>query len=195
MNDHMTDFAIAGNFSGSNFAVDPVTGFLEFKPKGEVGKDGKTGVGQRLSFTPAQKVLFLIEFKKTWPNISRAAKEVGVCRWTVTNHVKIDVKFSEAMAEIHAEMYDETLSNFQRHGENPKNFLDRMAVARAVFPTQFDPAKKVIMTHQPAQMSPDSARERLGGIGEIVDADVVQAQFAPDDLNLSTPDQTMDKSA
>jgi hypothetical protein len=189
---------LAGSFSGAQLVVDPKTGFLEFRPDISAalktqGKNLPVGAGGACGFTAEKKVKFISLFRRCWPNMTKAALKVGISRWTVKNHMRVDEAFADAVQAVVEEAIDGIEETMQRHGKKQKNYLDRVTLARAYRPEVFDPAKRLII-ERGASLTPDEARSRLSRAQGAIDVEVVTAQFPAIPANTGTPDQVVEKS-
>ncbi len=192
----LSDVAASQNY-GSQMVIDPVTGFLEYTGNRnfKIVRNGKiesaiTGVGHVMGFSGQEKLIFLSEFEKCWPNMTVAAKKAGVCRRTVVRHITIDRVFAERVQDIidlHVDNVESTMLEFSKL---PKNYMDRITIARGYRPDMWDPAKRVIVQHESNLISTDSAKTKLGGLGDIIDGEVVNSQFDPDKptTEIATPE-------
>ena len=148
----------------------------------QVGRFELMGVKQPDPLTISKKKRFLGWFRKLWPNMTQAAYKVGVSRRSIVKHMDLDPVFGERVQEIIDLHVDATEANVVKFAKQPKNFMDRMAVLRHARPEEWDPARKLIVQHERFQMTPDSARSRLTMVNGAIDAEVVQAQFPPEEL-------------
>lgn len=132
-------------------------------------------------FCPAKKVKFLETYRKTFPNMAKAAEIIGTQVLTIKRHLLVDIKFHKEFEHLMAEMREKTLQRFDDMGANPKCFMDRIALAKVMFPETFDKDKRVILAHESAT-NPEVSKRRFDAMNEAIDADVVQAQFSPLEL-------------
>jgi hypothetical protein len=186
---------IAGDLVGSQLVPDPKTGFLQFVPQvdqlGMGGKGGSVAVG----FTSEKKLKFLEVLSTCWPNVTKAARTIGVSRKTVVSHLQIDVKFAECFQEIVDEKMDEVEGHMMRHAKSPKQYMDRITLLRANRPQIYDPAKRLIIERGGERETADQAKARMVRVQDAVDTDVVSAQLPESSTDTSTPGDQVDKSA
>lgn len=161
---------------------------VQVKAKGRIGRPpGRTsmelmGAGPRIQFTVEKKIKFIRYFRRLWPNVTLAAAKAGVTRKCVYNHMEADPVFCEKVQEIIDAHVDQTEATVVKFSKKPKNFMDRMAVLRRNRPEEWDPARKLIVKHERGALTPDRARERLDMVAGAIDAEVVQAQYPPEDV-------------
>lgn len=140
-------------------------------------KSGFMAAGSPRSFRVfgiERKLRFLELARQYWPDISRCAKAVGICRETIYNHLKSDVKFCKEIQEIKAAKLDELESVAAESGKDPRRgFLDRAMILRAHRPELYNPAKVVRV--EGYKMGSIERSQRLGVLGEVVDAEIVRA--------------------
>lgn len=130
------------------------------------------------AFTPSDKQKFIDELPAHWPNITAACEAVGITRQTYTAHLAIDEKFRMDCQAVVDSKVDELEARFWEFGKRPKNYMDRITVARAYRPEVYDPAKKVQLevTHH-SEMSDAQADELARRAAGAVDAEIVSEQF------------------
>jgi hypothetical protein len=190
----------SGVISGFSMFKDPETGFLEFHDKfGKVQEVDELAMERPWlvpdsAFSVSKKLAFLKAYAEHFPNLWKSAQQAKTTTGSVRSHLKIDGAFRKAFEDVMEEMRGRTLDRFDSMGNNERNFMDRIVVAKTMFPETFDPAKRVILEHA-TPSTPDEARARLMNVSDAIDADVVSAQFEPKHLNPGTPDQMTDKSA
>ncbi len=102
---------ISGNISISRFIVDEATGFLEQRNNQR---------GRPLAFTIEKKKAILPVLEKFWPNYTKACAAVGISRWTLKNHLALDIRFRERVAEIINCKIDEIESRMYAEALTPR---------------------------------------------------------------------------
>lgn len=146
-----------------NYEKDPETGFLILKP----------GIGGVNHFTPEKKIKFLEQAEEHWPNMHKVCKDMQLSYTTYKNHMLMDTKFAECMAEIRHAKVDHVEGNVFTFSNRPANFMDRMAILRAYRGDLYNPVQKV--QHVGNELSKDEVFKRRANLATVVDAEVVQA--------------------
>ena len=124
-------------------------------------------------FTPERKAKFLALAKDYWPHIGKLCEAVGISRWTVIHHRKLDPEFNAALHEIDQSVCDSHELMLRTQGLTKGGFLDRMAYLRAHRPELYNPAKVVKI--EGYKMTQSERGERLAGLEGAIDAQIVSA--------------------
>ena len=145
------------------------------------------GTKPKTQLTVERKLKFIRWFKRYWPNTTMAANKVGVTRRTILDHMQIDPVFNEKVQEVIDSKIDSTEGDVAKFAKYSRNFMDRIALLRKNRPEDWDPARRLVIQHERTRMTPDSARSRLDAVSNAIDAEVVQAQFPPEELKAGEP--------
>ncbi len=159
-----------------SLVIDPISGFLT--PKDATKTQAGNGSSTALVFTTSKKQECIDLLRKCWPNISAACRQIGITKQTFRAHLAVDEKLRREVQEIQDQGVDEIEGNMMTFGRKPKNYLDRITIARAYRPEVFDPAKRVEITHQ-REMTDTDATEVSNRAAAAVDAEIVHEQFRP----------------
>lgn len=182
--------------SGYKLERDNESGMLEYKGKQEEIPrfEDKPWVVPVLRVSVARKRQFLEAYRQTFPNFYRACSSVGVMVTAIKRHLELDTVFRAHYDELMNELLGKTLDRFDEKGQLDRNFLDRIVVAKAMHPEVFDKAQRIVVERS-KQLDPEQAKARMVKVADVVDGEVVQAQFNPALLDTSTQDNTTEKSA
>lgn len=130
------------------------------------------------AFTPSRKKEFVLILPKHWPNITAACDEVGITRQTYTAHLAIDEKFRDDVQAVVDRKVDEVEQRFFEFGKRPKNYLDRITIARAYRGEIYNPRGTLDVNVQGrVEMSDAEAGEIARRAGQVVDAEIVREQY------------------
>ena len=130
------------------------------------------GLNSHLHKLDAQKLA--IALAHHWPNLTAAAKELGVWPDALHHHKRKGSPWFMAIWEqAKLSALDRIKGVMMEQAQTPKGFLDRAMTLRAYEPDVFNPARKIIVEGH--KMSESDAERRSKVLDNCVDATIVNA--------------------